>query len=70
MENDNLGLQKRCDDLTAENNGLRADKATLEAELQRLRVRVAELTEKNDALGRDNKRLEGQSKYNINLLVH
>lgn len=61
MENENAALQKRVDELTAENNGLRADKANLEQEVYRLRVANAELTERNDNLQRENKQLSGMT---------
>lgn len=63
MENDNAVLQKQVADLQAENQGLRSDKAALEAEVYRLKVVNAELAEKNGNLERENNQLS--SKYFI-----
>lgn len=51
-------------DLTAENQGLRADKAALEQDVYRLKVANAELAEKNNNLERENKALSGMREIN------
>lgn len=60
MENENAGLQKRVDELLAENAALNADKKNLEQEVYRLRVLNTELSEKNDALNRENNQLSSE----------
>ena len=69
LENENANLQKRCDELAAENNGLRADKAALEAECHRLKVANAELMEKCDNLQRENNNLTSKSLFRLRSLI-
>ena len=60
LENDNAVLTKAVGDLQAENQGLRSDKAALEAELYRFKVANAELAEKNGNLERENNQLSSE----------
>ena len=60
LENDNAVLAKAVGDLQAENQGLRSDKAALEAELYRFKVANAELAEKNGNLERENNQLSSE----------
>ena len=60
LENDNAVLTKAVGDLQAENQGLRSDKAAIEAELYRFKVANAELAEKNGNLERENNQLSSE----------
>lgn len=61
VENINIDLQRRVDELNSSLQSASGDNQRLQAELARLRVTVGEVQDKNDALVRENKQLTGQS---------
>lgn len=62
VEGLNGDLQRRVDELTTELHNAGGENQRLNAELTRLRVTVAELQERSDALARENKQLSGEHK--------
>lgn len=61
----NIDLQRRVEELNLELQSAQGDNQRLQAELARLRVTVGELQERNEALGRENKQLSGQSTFQL-----